>query len=229
MFVIYTGKPGSGKTLIMAREVVRVLKRNKRYFDKTGVKRKLYLNIKVKLGALAVPSYAEDFIEYWSDTAQLTKLYDVDVFWDELPTELDSTEWANMSLELKRWLQQHRKRGIEIRGTAQEFKQVDISARRIVSRVFWLSKLIGSADPSPTRPIPKFVWGLIVKRDVDLLDYDESSSKSRVGGIPSFLIFDKRDVDVFDTREEISIGLYPALRHIERKCEVCGYKRIIHK
>ncbi len=65
---------------------------------------------------------------------------------------MDSTQWANMPLELKRWLQQHKKRGVGIIGNTQEFLMIDISMRRLVNNVYTLKKFLGSRDPSPTKP-----------------------------------------------------------------------------
>jgi len=160
-------------------------------------------------------------------------LQDWDVIWDEIETHLDATQWANMSIELKRWLQQHRKFGIEIYGNTQDFSMIDISMRRLVSDLFWLKKLIGSRDPSPTMPPVKTIWGLVVRTRLDPQKYTEDK---KVGeGIFSYSFFwiGKRLTSLFDTRQEIKMGKYPPLRHIERECErcslgTCTHHKVIH-
>ena len=72
---------------------------------------------------------------------------------------------------------------------------------------------MGSRDPSPTRPPIKRIWGLIMKREVDPLSYDDEGNRKFVG-YPSLITITKRRTKVFDTRQEIAIGAYPPLHHI---------------
>jgi len=228
MIVIFSGLPGAGKSLKLAQTVMEVLYRNKKLFKKGFPLRKIYTNIKF---SEAVYAEFPNQIEIWSEPAQLTQLRDVDVVWDEIATHLDSTQWANMSLELKRWLQQHRKFGIEIYGTTQDFAQIDKSMRRLTSDLLLLTKVIGSPDPSPTRPKPKTIWGLVLIRTLDPQKYDEAKSKFEAYGmLPKFMFITRKFVDIYDTRQEILQGKYPPLRHIERSCEndVCGHIKTLH-
>lgn len=227
MICVYTGLPGAGKSLTLAQRVLLILKRNERFYLKTKVLRKVYTNLKLSDEIL---NKYYDFLDYWKDTSQLTLLRDCDVIWDEMAASLDNTQWQNMSLELKRWLQQHRKYGIEIYGTAQDFAQIDKSARRLVSHLYWIRKLIGSRDPSPTRPIPKYIWGICMSFNLDPLTYDELKMKQSHGLPNDILFFTKRDTQIFDTRAEVPLGEYPPLRHIARMCELhsCTHVKITH-
>lgn len=229
MIVIFSGLPGSGKTLKLARTAVETLYRNKKLHEKKGLAvRKLYSNIRFSND---VEVEFRGYIEYWSDPAALVQLRDCDVIWDEIATHLDATQWANMSLELKRWLQQHRKYGIEIYGTTQDFAQIDKSMRRLTSDLLLLSKIFGSPDPSPTRPIVRRAWGLVLIRTLDPQKYDEEKSKFEAYGLlPKVMWIQTRHVHVFDTRQEITMGKYPPLRHIARDCELqnCAFHKIIH-
>lgn len=223
---IYTGKPGSGKTAGLAKKLLEVAERNVRWKKKTGKTRFIYSNTKI------TKKYEEkykDFLKYWSEPRELTPLLDSDVFWDEMPAHLDATAWADMSFELKRWLQQHRKRGVEIWGTAQSFSQVDISARRLVSTLKWLSKKMGSPDPSPTSPPLKHIWGWGIARDVDPIDFDED--KPTFIGLPSFYLISRSLCETFDTRQDITVGEYPPMRHMFRVCERpgCKFVRVTHR
>jgi len=128
MIILYVGLPGSGKSLRLAKIAVDLLERNRRYYKKSGVLRTLCSNIKF---APHIEEKYRGFIEYWTDPYQLTRKRDVDLIWDEIATYLDSTQWQNVPLELKRWLQQHRKYGIDIYGTTQDFPMIDISMRRL--------------------------------------------------------------------------------------------------
>lgn len=228
MIAIFTGLPGSGKTLKLARVAVEVLYRNVSLKKKGLAQRKMFSNIHF---SPEVESEFRGFIEYWSDPAELVKLRDCDVLWDEIATHLDATQWQNMSLELKRWLQQHRKYGIEIFGTTQDFAQIDKSMRRLTSDLVSITKIFGSPDPSPTRPVVKTAWGLCLLRVLDPQKYDETTSKFQAYGLlPRIMWISTKYVNIFNTREEILMGKYPPLRHIERDCEKsnCTVHKVIH-
>jgi hypothetical protein len=226
MIEIYVGLPGSGKSLRTAEIVMQLLRRNKKYYKRSGIVRQLYSNMRLN------PSIEDEykgFIKYWTDPSELVKVRDVDIVWDEVATYLDSTQWQNVPLELKRWLQQHRKFGIDIYGNTQDFPMIDISMRRLVHRAFLMKKLVGSRDKSATRPAPKRVWGLIIMREIDPASYTADKTEYRF--VSSSFMFIKRSLcDVFDTTQEIKTGQYPPLRHIKRDCanDDCTFHKIIH-
>lgn len=239
MITIIEGLPGAGKSVTTAKASIALLERNLAWYKRSGVKRKLYSNIKFNdkivesIIASALPDThvvdLSDWVGYWDDPSELVQLRDVDIVWDEVATHLDSTQWANVPLELKRWLQQHRKFGIEIIGNTQVFPQIDISMRRLTNRVVTLFKPFGSRDPSPTAPPVRFIWGLILGWDVDPLTYDENNRKTEV--IPSSITWISEDLtSFFDTRQEITMGKYPPLKHIERACgnPTCTFHRVTH-
>jgi len=226
MICIYTGLPGSGKSLRMAQTLMSILHRNYRWYKKSGKKRIVYSNLKL---APEIEERYKDLIAYWGDPEQLVKVRDADIFWDEVATHLDSTQWQNVPLELKRFLQQHRKYGIEIYGTTQDFSQIDISMRRLTSDLYYLQKLCGSRDKSATRPDVKFPWGLILMRTLDPQNYKEDEKLNKASGW-WFMFITTALVNAYDTRQEIKMGSYPPLKHIERHCinERCGHVKLVH-
>lgn len=224
MITIATGIPGSGKSLWTADTFLWLLRRNIRWHKKSGIIRKVFSNL--KLSADLEKEYA-GFFEYWDDPSILVKIYDADIVWDEVATHLDSTQWANLPLEIKRFMQQHRKRGIDIFGNTQDFAMIDISMRRLVSDVIILKKVFGSRDPSPTRPPVKYIWGLVISKSVDPATFEKP--EKRFSGWGWFLIR-KKLVQAFDTRQEIKMGVYPPLKHVDRVCvrPECDFKKTIH-
>jgi len=226
MIGIYTGLPGAGKSYKMAHTLGKVLERNVDWFNKSGIKRQVWSNLKL---SEEIEKDFQGYINYWWDPSQLVALRDVDVFWDEIATHLDATQWQNMSLELKRWLQQHRKFGLEIYGTTQDFAMIDKSMRRLTSDLQILRKIMGSADKSSTRPAPKFIWGVCIVQSMDPTTYDEEVSK-QAAGFPSFMFLSREGINIFDTTQEIKMGKYPPLNHIERECisQGCKFHKIIH-
>jgi len=227
MIVIFSGLPGSGKSLKLGQVAVDLLYRNRKWFEKTGVKRAVHTNLKLS------PAVEKEFpgqIVYWSDLRQLTKLRDVDVLIDEVATYFDARLWETLSLEMRRWLSQHRKFGIEIYGTTQDFAQVDKAFRRLTSQLFYLSKLLGSGDISPTRPPPRFIWGVSLVRELDPTIYDELKSKFASNGLPRFMLITRARTRVFDTRAEVALSTALPLKHIERACELpnCSFHKTQH-
>lgn len=240
MIVIFSGLPGSGKSLKLARVLVDVLYRNKFYYEKQmkkfsqgklkdmPVKRQLWTNLKF---AQVVEKEFEGYFEYWTDLRQLTPLRDVDVAIDEVATYFDARLWETLSLEMRRWLAQHRKFGIEIYGTTQDFAQVDKAFRRLTSNLFYLRKLIGSADLSPTRPPPKYIWGIVAVSELDPTTYDEQKSKFASHGVwPSIMFITRQATEMFDTRAEVKLSHALPLKHIERECELpnCPFHKTQH-
>jgi len=239
MIVIFTGLPGSGKSAKLARTAIGVLYRNKKWYERLlklyekepeniifwneklqeyepPRQRKLWTNLKLS------DEVEEEFpnqIAYWTDLRQLTPLRDVDVLIDEVATYFDARLWETLSLEMRRWLAQHRKFGIEIYGTSQDFAQVDKAFRRLTSNLLYLTKLIGTRDISPTRPPPKFILVVSLVRELDPTVYDEQKSKFGGGSMPTFMLITGDDVKIFDTRAEVALSHALPLKHIERECE----------
>jgi len=241
MIVVFTGLPGSGKSAKLARTAISLLYRNQRYYQKQMRKyekkpeafesvpqlRQLWTNL--KLSAAVEAEFGEQIV-YWTDLRQLTPLRDVDVLIDEVATYFDARLWETLSLEMRRWLAQHRKFGIEIYGTSQDFAQVDKAFRRLTSNLLYLRKLIGTRDLSPTRPPPKFILVVSLVQELDPTTYDEQKSKFANDGFPTFMLITGDDVKIFDTRAEVKLSHALPLKHIDRVCELpnCSFHKTQH-
>jgi len=226
IFEIVEGSPGTGKSLYTMTKVLELLETNKKWYKTTGLKRQIALNI--KLSENFEIEHKGWFI-YWSDVNEIVKLRDVDIIWDEIATELDSRNFANLSIELKRFLSQYRKRGCDIYANTQDFSMVDVRARLMITSVKSLTKLLGSRDISTTKPNPKYIWGLIMIRDVE--NWKEvDQTKKKHGLIPSFFTITKKLVSIYDTRQDILLGKPAPYKHIDRECELETCKSLpMHK
>jgi len=225
-FEITEGAPGQGKSLYTARTTRRLAQRNLKWFKNGNPLRFIYSNLK----------FSEEFeeewtietnhgkvcmIKYWTDSSELVKLRDVDIIWDEIATELDARNWVNLSIEMKRFLSQYRKRGIDIYANTQDFSMIDQRARLMISNVRTLTKILGSRDISTTKPPPKHIWGLIMMRDVtNFKETDPEKKKYEI--LPSFMFISRDLVKIYDTRQDIALGKPPPLRHEVRYCEHFG-------
>lgn len=227
MIVVFTGLPGAGKSLKLAETVINILYRNQRYYKKYKIRRKLYTNLQMSNDVL---KEFDGFVEPWTELRQLVKMRDCDVVIDEIATYFDARHWENLSLEMRRWLAQHRKFGVEIYGTAQDFAQADKAFRRLTSDLLYLTKVIGSRDISPTKPAPRFIWGIVLIQTLDPVRYDEEKSKFQSTGIPRFMFITRERATVFDTRAEVKSSASLPKEHIVYTCELntCDFHRVVH-
>jgi len=252
-FEIIEGAPGQGKSLYTAKKTYDLAKRNLKWFKKGRPLRYIYSNLKfsekfedecmVDLIELVAAPVGEPvfqtkkvcMIQYWTDTQQLCTLKDCDIVWDEIATELDSRNFANLTVELKRFLSQYRKRGVDIYANTQDFSMIDARARLMISHCSTLIKIIGSPDPSTTKPVVKNVWGLILIRSV--LNYREvDPEKKKYEFVPTLMLIERKLVDLYDTRQDIPLGRQAPLKHIDLVCEfhdveghTCSFKKTIHQ
>lgn len=239
VFEIIEGQPGNGKSLYTARVVRKLVNRNRKWFDKSGVIRPIYSNLKFaeefeEFATITVPTetngeYTYDkvpLIRYWNNVDEVSKLRDCDLIWDEIATEMDARTFATLSDEVKRFLSQYDKRGVEIYANTQDYSLVDLRARMFVTRVATMSKIIGSQRPSPTKPPIKRIWGLILVRDLAEWKATDPSKKS-YELLPGFFLIDRDDVAIYDTRQTIEATSLPIkkLRKQIAICEEDGYKK----
>jgi len=217
-FEITEGQPGQGKSIYTAQKAEELILRNISWYEVTGKKRLVVSNMKF---SESFEKKYEGFYKYWSDTSELVKLYDCDIIWDEIATELDSRNWANLSIEMKRFLSQYRKRGIDIYANTQDFSMIDQRARLMITKVQTLRKVMGSRDISTTKPPPKRIWGVILIRTV--INWRETDpEKKKYDLLFSIMFITKHLVSIYDTRQDIPLGKPPPLKHEERYCELYG-------
>jgi len=229
-FTVTEGPPGTGKSLDASRTARKLWLRNKKWAEAGNPVRKIYSNIK---WSESFEKEMGEFCAYWSDLRELCQLRDVDIIWDEIANELDSRNWTNLTMEVKRMLSQHRKRGLDIYGNTQDFEMVDKRARLMFTSVYRMAKLIGSGDPSATKPKIKFVWGVIIKRELENFRSTSDMQSRKYGAIPSDIFFIEQElIDMYDTTQDVPIGKQPPLSHLERVCELhgkgCTYKATQH-
>jgi len=170
-------------------------------------------------------------IIYWTDLDSLIEYNNADIIIDEVGTYFDSRLWADLSLDVRRWLAQGAKTGIEIYGSAQDFAQVDLAFRRLVNHLFHITKLVGSRRPAATKPPVKTIWGVCSMRELNPQGYKEDKKQfDKTSLFPSFFLIERKYCEIFDTTQKIERSAPPKLKHIRRICAdaVCGYIKIQH-
>jgi hypothetical protein len=194
-------------------------------------KRKVLSNIRM---ADHIEKKYRGYIEYWINPDDIVQARDVDIIWDEIATHLDARRFALLSDDLTMFLSQYRKNGVDIYANTQDFSMIDARARLMITTVRTMRKVIGSPDPSPTKPKIKKIWGVVWIREV--LNYKETDpEKKKYSWLPQFLWISKELIDVYDTRQKIEKGEAPPYKHITRKCEHaddpnhdCNFHKNIH-
>jgi len=238
MKVVYSGLESSGKSLKLAMKACEILWRNHKWKEKTGITRPILSNLEFSSD---FTFYAQDElgipIHYWKDLDDLVKYKDVDIFVDEIGTYFDSRLWSELSLDVRRWLTQGAKSGIEMYATSQDFAQVDKAFRRLVNHLYYITKLVGSGRPAATKPPIKKIWGLCRVIELDPLAYKEDDDKFAQLSIFDWRFFFIREkyCKIFDTRQKIKRSKPPLKRHEELYCELhdapghrCDFHKIVH-
>lgn len=230
--IIFDGQEGSGKTLRMARYAVKALYQNKSYFKKTGNARPIYSNFKFsqkfedKAASFGIP------IIYWNDLSQLVGTTGCDIFIDEIGTYFDSRLWADLSLDIRRWLAQCDKNGVNIYGTAQDFAQVDKAFRRLVKKLFRVTKIMGTPRPHPTYPRVKHPWGPFNASPLDPKGYKEDDPKlsgSFLSYIAGFFWLSSDDYNVFNTNDAVVESAPLPLKRVVREWTNPETKQVEYK
>jgi len=233
MKIIFSGLESSGKSLQLAIRAGQLVERNARWFKRTGKSRPIVSNMQFSSDFVSWASSLNVEVRYWKDLEDLITLAEADVICDEVGNYFDSRMWADLSLDVRRWLTQGAKTGIEFYGGAQDFAQVDVSFRRLISGsgngLYLIDKIAGSSRPSNTKPKVRRIWGVCTMREIDPVGYDESTKKfANKGILPKFFFIRKDICKIFDTNLRIAKSKPPPFKHIERKCIIPGCRMERH-
>jgi len=227
MKIIYTGAEGSGKSYKMAQTAGELVERNARWLKRTGKPRKIVSNLQFQPWFEEFAAERSVPIRYWKDLEVLPSLTECDLLIDEAGAYFDSRTFKDLPLDVRLWLAQADKLGVDIFGTAQDFAQVDVSFRRLISgannALYLIDKIAGSQRPSATKPLSKKIWGVCTMREIDPVGYNEDTKKFANKGVFPRVFFIRKEIcAVFDTNLRIAKSAPPPLKHVERKCVVEG-------
>ncbi|MBC7836917.1 hypothetical protein H7X87_04045 [Acetobacteraceae bacterium] len=250
MKVIFSGLESSGKSLKLAMLVTDLAYRNCKWYEKqlNDWERLGQIKYEKKYGEGARPAprpiwsnlkFSDPFekyckeelgipIFYWSNLSELIEIQNADVICDEVGNYFDARMWEQLTMDVRRWLTQGAKMGIEFYGSAQDFAQVDKAFRRLVNHLLHIRKIVGSRRPSATKPPVQFVWGFCMVTELDPQGYDEDSNKFANVNILNFRLFTirKHYTQIFDTLQKIKRSAPPPLIKEVRVCLEDGYKRV---
>jgi len=95
-----------------------------------------------------------------------------------------------------------------------------------------ISKIMGSARPSSTRPPIKRIWGICMLRELNPQSYKEDNKEVKADWmqIPQSFTIQRKYCEMFDTTQKIKRSKAPLLRHEEKFCEDenCSFHKVVH-
>jgi len=221
MKVIFSGLESSGKSLKLAILCEALVLRNEKWFKITKVIRPIWSNMAF---SREFETYAAKHgvpIKYWKDLDQLVEIDEADIICDEVGNYFDSRGWENLSLDVRRWLTQGAKTGIEFYGGAQDFAQVDKAFRRLVNDgdLKLIRKVAGSRRPSKTKPPIKRIWGICFVWNLNPSAYNEDKKDFGGSWLPSIFFIRRKHCRIFDTNQKLQLSELPLLKHQVRFCD----------
>jgi len=196
MINIITGRPGSGKTYVLTRYALEYLKK--------GLQ--VYSNYKI--------NWEGDNLHYWLDTKDLRDVENGIIIMDEAHVYFNSRRWDNLSTDMQRKLQQHRKEGLHIWGSCQHEARIDVVFRELVSSFYQCKKMITSRENA------KKPFGLIC---VSQYYPEDLKSQDKKAFSRKYYTIKKKYCEAYNTLEKIDVppqeGKQPAF---VETCKECG-------
>jgi len=227
MITVYEGDIGSGKSYMLARDLVRVLQRNLSWFNSGLPMRKVAIDFPV---SKSLQEAFKDMLIGWDELEVLPGFKDCDVFMDDMTTKLDNMTWEHTPYTIRKWFRVHERLGCDIYANAQNFSEVNITVRRLANVVYLVQKRFGSKRPTATKPVVKKVWGLLLVTEVPRAVFSKERydrKEEELGRTRPYLLR-KRFCDVYDTAVVVPEVDWPPLECIIRTAP-CGVTKHLHR
>jgi len=211
MITVYTGLPGSGKTVQIARQAEKLARKNLELLKSTGVAR--YVRSNLPFSPIFVKKYGE-ILRPFSDIYDMPKWKECDVVIDELADYFDSHEWERTPREIKAYLRLHRHYKVNIYAVAQDFLTVDKSFRRLCAHLYHIDRIFSYGEPSVYKSKNKkhpFVFSVIREVDPNMWEL-EKEYYTYIPATSSYELFTKRDFIIYDTFADLPPQPLPPLK-----------------
>jgi len=187
VITIVEGRPGQGKSIYLVGEIYRHLRRG----------RMVYTNV-----AITDIKFAK---KYEKRLFSITSLEDIielregEIVLDEVHIYLNSRNWDKLTIEFQLFLQQHRKRGLNITGAVQSIKRADVVFRELIQVFYRIRKIV-----SFKMPFTREGFGFFYLREYDPDIIESGGSKTNQDAVSwPFLFFaDPYIFSLYDTTQE---------------------------
>ena len=124
---ILTGRPGQGKTYILTAKAIEFLMKG----------RDVWTNYFIDVKGLKIKGK----LSYYTKISDILKVKNGIIVMDEAQIYFNSRNWEVLDERLQYKFQQHRHEGLDIWGTAQNIKRLDVIVRELVSNYYECKKL----------------------------------------------------------------------------------------
>lgn len=185
MITVIQGRPGQGKTVYLVGLIQLYLRRG----------HDVYSNIQLNIGN----RYANKFhiIESLDECASLRS---GKIVLDEIQVYLNSRNWDKLDPRFQVFLQQHRKRGLDIVGACQSIKRADVVFRELVQRFYQVHKIINWN-------IKGYGFGFFYLREYDPDSIESTSRDYEAIGWPFIYFADPYTMSLYNTYQELEIKI----------------------
>jgi len=228
MIELYTGAPGSGKTYALTHRVRNALKKGYTIYANYDIDD---INAKVN-GRL----------HRWHRLEEIYNVRNGIIVMDEAHVYMNSRRWETMPDEMQVRLQQHRKDGLHIWGSAQSHKRLDVVYRELVQKWYSCRKLISWGrydDPElkkkgkkPKSRFGRFGYILVTEQNPEEMEARMQSKVSIMERISNTTILPilAKVVDAYSTEEKIENNAEPMreVMHVDVVCRKCGPLKPTH-
>jgi len=183
MISLIEGRPGQGKTVFLTMKIIEALEKG----------RNVYANLTLNTDAMPV-AWRSRYTRV-ETMEEVTRLREGLVVLDEIQIYLNSRNWDKLPPQFMLFLQQHRKRSLDILGATQSVKRADVVLRELVQFFYTVEKLISFT-------VQGHGFGLFLLRqyDPDSMEGDKQARQKQ--GWPSLVYADPFALRLYNTLEE---------------------------
>jgi len=185
MITVYQGRVGQGKTLYLVSKIHEFLRRG----------RHVYTNISIDVHDRYKPQYTQ--IETLDECASLRE---GEIVLDEIQVYLNSRNWDKLDPRFQVFLQQHRKRGLNITGACQSIKRADVVFRELVQIFHEIRKIF-------TVTIFGYSFGFFYLREFDPDTIESQGRNYESIGWPRLWFADPHTMRTYNTFQELQIPI----------------------
>lgn len=168
--VLYTGRPGTGKTYNLTRDLIKALDSGEVVYANYKIFWEGYEGRKFNWRKLRFErvSYPASNLRSWNKLSDLFHVEDGIIAMDEAHIYMRSRNWEKLPEEMERKLSQHRKDGLHIWGTVQAIQRIDVIFRELVDfwyvftdHPFWFTRYEFDIDQDKMKKFPlskRWIW-----------------------------------------------------------------------
>jgi hypothetical protein len=155
----------------------------------------VYSNIQLTIGG----RHASQF-HVIESLDECTSLRQGKIVLDEIQVYLNSRNWDKLDPRFQVFLQQHRKRGLDIVGACQSIKRADVVFRELVQKFYQVTKII-------SWNIKGYGFGFFYLREYDPDSIESTSRDYEPIGWPFLYFADPYSMSLYNTYQELEIKI----------------------